>query len=528
MKANNLEKFRNSMLQKIKLVESVMSLKPTTVAGSLFKTKVLTETRSAKLTVSLVNKILTEMSNVNDIAIKDAYAPMIEFVNQNRVLFGTALVVEQLQQKTAKNPLHENALTILEEQLGDTNESVKSYIRNGGFDTIIGVNKAILGRLVVEARTEYELTNENKSNSSVEIYHPVSLTESADKQIYFRVENSVFAIDESAIRETKAPSKHFIAVSEAIEKFAAHDTASDNLVVMIHDKNYVITETAITEVNEDCTPGRSFDRAGFITEMHRTIAATGNNMIARQADAAIAIQENLDNVAILDNVNIVKNKRYSETFMIAEHAGTIYTAVLKSSRWVKQFNKHTTISEAVERIKSWSNIDLTEMFESKIKAESTAKRDLMIKKQNIDENINAYEIRLKTVNEQLSLVHENSKAHAQFLKTKELITEELAKLYKARKAVNEGAVNEVADQPIKTKLVSKKWKEIQVGQYISDGYYRTYELTKVVSKNPTKLETVMVGTHPQMNIKKVGTVDSMVLRDNDEVRLVTNADDLLK
>lgn len=318
----------------------------------------------------VINGFVNEAKNcLFDNAVAGVMKTVCEFINQNKYSWQLASTCEQLEGSNLRyNYLNKNACKQVSDLLeGKTEEEVVKYIKAGALKNVMfceafrNITKSIFTDTpLLEMKTEY---------SSIT---PISYCEQKDGKAFFEVLGMIYSVGENGINEENANtvSPEFLTISRLLE---SKDIEYKDETFSIHVGN----STFETKECGKCKKVRYNENGEKISEDEFTPAqlrehnemylnALGNSGRLAQGtqfllEAFAKLVENFDGISILDNVRIIRSDK--SNFIVIEHNGDVYT---KSLNPVDKWETRNNVVEALNFIKSKTNIDLREHYQSQI------------------------------------------------------------------------------------------------------------------------------------------------------------------
>lgn len=390
----NINEIKTQLIADMNIGNVVESYKPTSTQGIKLK----------KTLVQWVNEgILNHVQNVSSVI---AQCDGLKHVDENAFFLAETLsnklnstikyhvmfCLEQLMSQRT-NVIVENAISFLSDSLLLEDEQIKNNIRSGALNTAKTI--PVIESLISACKIK---TIEHSQTNIHEAYHPVSYVETVNENVFIRLGNSVLAINDKSVVNAKSPSSKFSFISTIVESMKWDNTS--NSFAVDHSKwgKFIINEDFISRQkpgSEEIVESTSEELAqefSLILE-HASISSPNEAKYASQfIDSIIALHENYNSLALLDNCVIVENKLYNEKFAIIVNDNSAHFNVLKSTRFPNVNEKFTNVHEALARMEQRSGYDASHFFNKEISIlEAKSKENL--------EKVNATNIIIESLKE---------------------------------------------------------------------------------------------------------------------------------
>lgn len=354
---------------------------------------------------AVVNGFLNEAKNCQfDNAVASLSKSVCEYINENKYSWQLASTCEKIHNSNSRfNYLNENACKQVEDLLeGKSEQDVVSYIKAGALKNVMfveafrSITKSIFNSTpLVETNVEYQSIT------------PISYFEQNNGKTFFEVLGKIYSVGENGILEenANAVSNEFLQISRLLES---------NDIKYVNDTFSIQIGSTILEAKEEgkCTKKNCKDgkcpKCGndmehctcegqemnvaqlrehnemFVSALGRTNRMSQHNQFLLEAFAKLV--ENFNNISILDNARIINTAK--DSFVVIEHNGEMYSKSLKNT-----WENKADVVEAIKFIKSRTNVDLTEQYQTSI--EKVVESKTADEKQKVLESIHNDEMRAR-------------------------------------------------------------------------------------------------------------------------------------
>lgn len=561
----NVLNFTDSFIKKANIGEGLLSLKPTTSRGMLYKVNALKTVKESAITPQLVVGFIHEadQNHNQDTGIMSFVQPLRTIVSESQFAVALAFLHKNLMEKDGA--IEKSVVKGIEECINEGEDAIGASIIGGALSTY----KSYFNDLRI---IESTVVNENIQNhkkietSDVSIYSPVSYVQTVGENQIVRVGNEVFSISESCILPTQAPDSRFVQLSEVAKNveikdgYAIAETALGTIFVdgesmgrlnkvvceaklgkksyseqfNVGKAKYVINYHDGIKTHKDGSPFsdifisknkkdhankiKSLKNDGYVlegvgektivdkTELVREFASAVSSYKVNESemiklDNLIAISSDHENFKLLENFKVIKNNLTKEVAMIAENNGVVIATILESTRTFKQFHTLKTITEAVAFVKNTIGVDASLVFESEMEDESETKKKKDDAVAEMDKELEELESKKEEIGEAISRVEEGSDAYERYIKLDMLISEKMVEVAKEKKKVVDGF--SVEEGKMEDNDFYKQLQAYDVGTVIKGGSIKKYNMSERTFKKVDKENWEEVGKGTKYNTSKM-------------------------
>lgn len=319
-----------------------------------------------EVTCGLVNGFVQEAKScLYDSGVKYVLECVSDVINDNKISWQLATACESINRNNKSyNYLNRNAAQQVEKLLEMEETDVVKYIKAGALKNVMfcesfrNIAKQCYGEgCIVETYADF---------TSV---HPLSIVESIGSVNFFEVNGKLFKIDEGQISEGNwnEVSHEFQMITSLLEsKLVKFD--NDTLFVNFRDVEYQITESnKVVRLTMDDEKELTNEQLRELNKLTvSTVSPRHAHQVASVLESIALVCENFDNLAILDNANIITTA--NDKFIVIESEGTIYAESIASTRPGK-WSINESVIEAIDYIKRQTKTNISEMFTESIEKE---------------------------------------------------------------------------------------------------------------------------------------------------------------
>lgn len=359
------------------LTESVGNIQ--TTAGQALIKKYQQYLLTNECSYGIVNGFINEAKNcMFDNAVAEVIGTICEYINKNKYSWQLASTCEQLEGSNDRfNYLNKNACKHVENLLeGKTEEEVVNYIKAGALKNVMfceafrNITKSIFKDVpLLEMKQEYTSIT------------PISFFEQKDGKTFFEVLGMIYSVGENGINEESAQSVSptFLTISRLLESKDI-EYVDDTFKIKVGNATFEANECGKCKKVRYDENGKKIEESEFTVPQLREhnemyINALGNSGRLAQGsqfllEAFAKLVENMDNITVLDTTRIIRTDK--SQFIVIEHNGDIYTkSLIPTDRWETRNN----VVEALNFIKSRTNVDLREHYQQQIEKVVEAKTE---------------------------------------------------------------------------------------------------------------------------------------------------------
>lgn len=318
-------------------------------------------------TCGTINAFLREARLISyDSGIQALVEALAEPINANRYGWALASVCETIENggNGYRNYLQLRAVEQVKPLLEMKEEEIVSYIKSGALKDVMYVESfRNIARSVYREQPVVEYCDQYTS------VHPIAIYESKETGYYFHAAGRIFRTNEQGIFEAdrKDVSADFLTVANMIESGMVK--YNDGAITMecagrlysVEEKDDKITCTM--KLDENVT---EFNVDQLRENNNYVVNAAPTNQKAQRAmmlEGFAKIVENMDKIAILNNVSIIFNN--NDRFIVIENNGNAYAKMLNTNH-TSPWEVKGDIAQVVEAVKKYTHIDITKLYENSI------------------------------------------------------------------------------------------------------------------------------------------------------------------
>lgn len=351
-------------------------------------------------TCGTINAFLREARQISyDSGVQALIEALAEPINANRYGWALASVCESIENggNGYRNYLQLRAVEQVKPMLEMKEEEIVSYIKSGALKDVMYVESfRNIARSVYREQPVVEYCDQYTS------VHPIAVYESKETGYYFHAAGRIFRTNDQGIFEAdrKDVSADFLTVANMIESGMVK--YNDGAITMecagrlysVEEKDDKITCTM--KLDENVTE-LSVDQ--LRENNNYVVNAAPTNQKAQRAmmlEGFAKIVENMDKIAILNNVSIIFNN--NDRFIVIENNGNAYAKMLNTNH-TAPWEVKGDIAQVVEAVKKYTHIDITKLYENSIVGAVAAAKEK--EGQQVKENLEkeAMEARKKKIAE---------------------------------------------------------------------------------------------------------------------------------
>lgn len=362
----NIESARKTILENLNIGQILENFKPLSMKGSSTKSQLVTLFNNGRLNnLSAITDMIVECHNMMHVD-QNAYE-ISETLSEkltNDIIAKLVFCHEDLSSKPT-NVIIENALNVIDTLVTLNEDQIVNSIRTGALNAFRNFNSV---QFVIES---CKIVTENSAESNQHVaYRPVSYVETINENTFIRLGNNVLLLNNSNVFVTKSPSPKFNFMSSIVEQMK-YDQVNEQFSVE-HDSlgQFIVSESAISRKSAQDKEFEQYTPQALVEAMSLIVESKGFTSVNRReineqqqfVDALVALYENFDKVAILDQCIIVENKLTNEKFTMLVHENTPYVGVLKSTRFPNVVEKFANVVEALNKLKKRSGYDAKHFF----------------------------------------------------------------------------------------------------------------------------------------------------------------------
>ena len=433
----NVLNFTNNFTKKANIGEGLLSLKPATSKGMLFKVNALKSVKESAITPQLVVGLIHEANrnHTQDSGIMSFAKQLTAVVSESQYAVALAFLHTNLME--SDDVINKSVLESIEECINEGEDAIGASVVGGSLSTFKSyfADLKVIENMVV---TENIQNHKKIETSDVSIYSPVSYVQKVGESDVIRIGNEIFAITESGIVPTQAPDANFVQMSEVAKNVEIKDGSAivetalgtlfvegENIGRIVENEKNVVESTVL--INEFASAVSAYK----VNESEMT-----------KLDSLVAISNNHKDFKLLENFKVVKNNLTKEVAMIGEHNGMVVVGILESTRTFKQFNTVNSITEAVVFIKNTIGVDASGVYVSEMEDEQEEAKEKEDTIKEMDTELENLEAKKKEVGEAIERVEEGSDAYERYIQLDILISEKMVEVAKKKKDVLDGVSEE--------------------------------------------------------------------------------------
>lgn len=351
-------------LADIKFADRLFEAKAQTQTGQNLLNKYQAYVMANSITCNLINSFMHEAKAcLYDGGVNHVYESLADIISTNKYGWAIASTCESINANHSKgNYLALKAVGQVEPLLEMTEGDIVAYIKSGAFKSVMHIDAF---RNI--AHSIYRNQPVVETYADFNIYHPISIVESKDDVLYFEVLGKIYKIAEGKIETALSSevSREFIQVSQLLESDHI-EFENETLKMKAVNSVYEVKEQGkCTRTNKDQVLELTVDQ---LREQNNIALTTVPNTLKNQTAALLEtfakIVENFDNIAILNNVNIVTTR--NDKFFVIEHEGMMLAESVASNHSTA-WNINSNSAEVLKVIKKTTKVDLNEAFSESLK-----------------------------------------------------------------------------------------------------------------------------------------------------------------
>lgn len=326
-------------------------------------------------TCGVVNNFLREARGLSyDSGIQALVETLAETLNANRYGWALASVCEKISNggNGHSNYLQMRAIEQVQPMLEMKEEEIVSYIKSGALKDVMFVEE-----LRNIAKSIYREQPIVEYSDNFVTTHPVAIYENKETGYYFHAAGHIFRTNTEGIFEAdrKDVSNDFITIANMIEsgmvKFNEGALVMEvaNRLYKVEEKDEKVTCTVKVDENvTEYTIDQLRENNNYMVNAAPINQKAGRAMML---EGFAKIVENINNIAILNNVSIISNQ--NNKFIVIENNGHAYAKLLRTNN-SQPWEVKGDIAQVVEAVKKYTRLDITKLYESAIEgAVATAK-----------------------------------------------------------------------------------------------------------------------------------------------------------
>lgn len=399
----NINNLREQVLEKLNIGEVVENFKPSTLSGTNFKKALVNGVNENK--VQSVLGYLNVLNNAKGLQNVDSGVMHLVDVMENKLnadKFTNLLMVclETVQaDEEDKSKTKDSVLEKLERiSTLDVNEA-KNLIRSGLF----GGTKSVYPVLNLLVNESVMITENKVETDEFKVYSPITYNVVENGNLFISFGNRTFVMNAShGVMETKSPSPKFSFITTVLER----------LDFNYEEKSFKYKDDVLGNIK---LTNEGFERDGSVLDLETFIRNTSlvvetkvSNNYSQNAkkqviDGLIAVQENISDIIVADNVLVVESKKGKFALFNVGEIGKYYVAVLESNYSPNVLEMFTETKGAVDFLLKRSDYNASTFLalESAKEVEENNEKEEIIKEQR--DIINTLINKLNDIN---SLIHE--------------------------------------------------------------------------------------------------------------------------
>lgn len=367
----NIEEARLAILTSVNFGELVENFKPTTMQGHNIKTEftnlISENSVSSVFGLSRAIEYADRYSTIEE-QLKTFKQDATERMNENLLTSQLVYTFESIANVQRNSIVRDRALVVLDEMVAMSESEIKASVRAGKLNPFRSLPCI---PLIIEACAIN--TASGVDTADVKVSHPISYIEESTEGIHFRSGERVYLVNENGIQETVCPNQKFLYVSSIVE---AMEFDTDHFKFS-HPQlgDFKISENGIERKNTE-EVFESMSNTEFTKKMSLVIEGFGIKAdvsgnatkaeLTKTCDAILALSENFDGVAELDNVFEAVNKSTGDKALLLNNNTNFHILMVESKRQAKIVESFTDIREALSRFETKVGVNLCEQFTNEI------------------------------------------------------------------------------------------------------------------------------------------------------------------
>ena len=375
----NINTTRQTILENVNLGTIIENFEPISMQGTALKKSLVESLNDKKLfTITALTDVIVECNALRHID-SNAFVVAESVTNAIKDSMKAKIVYCFETLGTRQNSLTENLKAKLEQLVILEDAEIINSIRSGSlmpYRSIGAVNF-----LIESVKLD---TDESSTSAMHEAYHPVSYYEINEADTTFvRLHNRVIGMKENLIFEANSPSPKFSFMSSIVESMTWSPDSEAFLVEHAELGTFTVSENMITRKAKGSDEiVESSDAKAFVSELSMIVEAKANNSISRNVlneqkhfiDAIVAIKENINHIALTDNIVIVETKASGDKFalIVNENVGGAAVCTLKSNRLPNILEQFGDIRNALKVLESKSGFNATSFVTDKLQVLESA------------------------------------------------------------------------------------------------------------------------------------------------------------
>lgn len=360
----NIENIRMELLESLGFGSMIEKLAPISMKGSQFKHRLVegfnkeSYTKIKNISESLLSAVkFRENDNAVDVFLTEASNKFKDLGIKSSLVYSFE-IIESLR---SESQITLGALKTLDSLVVKESNEIVESIRSGALNAYrsLPTIENVIGLTKIVESDKYD-------GVDYEINTPISYIEETSNANCFRIGNYVFAINENGVARVNSPSAKFTYLSGIVESLIKEGESfkaiSEDLGTFILSENKV-------ELVKEGEEAVELDLQKYIKEQSMVMEAKQDRLTEAKKektrgfiDAIVALKENFNSLAILDNVKVVKNKRLNESFIFVVNENNYNILSVDSKRYVNLNESYDRISEAIKRFETITNVNLNKSY----------------------------------------------------------------------------------------------------------------------------------------------------------------------